>query len=666
MKYIFIAEWDKDFVKSCAKKDISCANVTIAFVKSNYKGKLILATHDDFYCQWIAPDFTAAEAAAAHQAVCEYLVDHFDLANDLGVLTVRYNVYGSDVIYGGNLADATPQSAPQEEQTTPTKHSLTARIEGLVEDLIAADEFKALIQEIAKVAPTATEEVLGEIYSHRHYLFSVDEGYDVKGYVRILSDALHQSGLYAEQRLDLRYRKLDKAEEKRNDPVGEFISDLEDFEYSLVLLDINEWIDSVRTEAFHRLLQAVDNQTINVVVFQIPYVDRQTLNRVTEAISDVLNVRPVSFAPFSKEELQLCAERYLRSFDAELTEDAWRVFHSLILREKSDGNFYGENTVKKVCRDILSAKAVYNADNGATDFTIDAASIEAIVPQESKERNAQEMLDSMIGMDAVRQKLYEIVEQIDASRQFADMEMPSVHMRFVGNPGTGKTTVARIMGRMLKERGLLRIGDLYEIHGRDLVGRYIGETAPKTASICRDSYGSVLFIDEAYSLCRSTEDTKDFGREALDTLIAQMENHRQDLVVIMAGYTDDIANMMKANAGLENRMPYLIEFPNYSREDLYEIFCAQVRRYGKYEEDLLEAAKPFFIGLPDALIGDKSFGNGRFVRNLFERTRAKAITRRQLEQTEELILKKQDFAAATSDSEFRSKAPSVTRRIGFN
>jgi len=661
MKYIFIVEWDKDFVKKCAKKDVSCADVAIAYVKSNYKGKMILATHDEAYCQWIAPNYTDAEVRDVYRSVCTYLVEEFDLQDNLGVLTVRYNVYGSNVTVGGTLSD---DSAASED---PSAHNeLTRRIEAMAGDLIAAADFKALIEEIAKLAPTAPAGVLGEVYAHRHYVFSVDEGYDVAGYARILADALHQSGLYAEERIDFRTRKLTKSEDKRNDPVEDIISDVEDFENTFILLDINEWIESVRTESFRRLLRAIDNQDSNVVVFVIPYVDRATLNRVTEGISDVLNVRAIAFVPYSKEELQLCAERYLKSFGQEMTEDAWRVFHSMILREKSDGNFYGEKTVKKVCRDILTAHSLYNAEHAQSSASIDAASIASVTPQEIQERTAQDMLDGMIGLDAVRKKLYEIVEQIDASRQFGDVDMPSVHMRFVGNPGTGKTTVARIMGRMLKERGLLRIGDLYEIHGRDLVGRYIGETSPKTASICRDAYGSVLFIDEAYSLCRSTEDTKDFGREALDTLIAQMENHRQDMVVIMAGYTDDIANMMKANMGLENRMPYLVEFPNYNQEELYQIFCAMVRRYGKYEEDIFEAAQTFFYGLPEAFINSKSFGNGRYVRNLFERTRAKAITRRQLEKAADLVLKREDFALAITDSEFKVQTKDNSRRIGFN
>ena len=237
-------------------------------------------------------------------------------------------------------------------------------------------------------------------------------------------------------------------------------------------------------------------------------------------------------------------------------------------------------------------------------------------------------------------------------------------MRFVGNPGTGKTTVARIIGKILKERGVLRIGNFYEYAGRDFCGRYVGETAPKTASICRDAYGSVLFIDEAYSLYRGDDNSRDYGREALDTLIAEMENHRNDFVVIMAGYTDDMDKLMGGNMGLASRMPYTIEFPNFTREQLYEIFESMVKARFKYDKQLLNVAHEYFNNLPDEIIQAKEFSNARFVRNLFERTWAKAAMRCQLNGRQNIVLTKEDFEHASSDKEFAVKATKKTR-IGF-
>ncbi|MBO7666285.1 MAG: AAA family ATPase, partial [Clostridia bacterium] len=152
------------------------------------------------------------------------------------------------------------------------------------------------------------------------------------------------------------------------------------------------------------------------------------------------------------------------------------------------------------------------------------------------------------------------------------VDRPCIHMRFVGSPGTGKTTVARIIGQIFREEGILRKGAFMEYSARSLCAEYVGQTAVRTAAICRDAYGSVLFIDEAYALYDGSRSSNDYGREALTTLISEMENHRDDMLVIMAGYTDDMETLMQGNAGVRSRMPFMIEFPNYTRTQLYEIF----------------------------------------------------------------------------------------------
>ena len=170
--------------------------------------------------------------------------------------------------------------------------------------------------------------------------------------------------------------------------------------------------------------------------------------------------------------------------------------------------------------------------------------------------------------------------------------------------------------------------------------------------MCRDAYGSVLFIDEAYSLYRGDDNNRDYGREALDTLIAEMENHRSDLVVIMAGYTDDMDKLMKGNAGLASRMPYVIEFPNFTKEQLYDIFVSMVKQQFKYDDELLSVAHEYFDKLPDEVVNAKEFSNARFVRNLFERTWSKASMRCQLLGIKNITLTKDDFERSISDKEF--------------
>jgi SpoVK/Ycf46/Vps4 family AAA+-type ATPase len=221
---------------------------------------------------------------------------------------------------------------------------------------------------------------------------------------------------------------------------------------------------------------------------------------------------------------------------------------------------------------------------------------------------------------------------------------------------------------MMREAGILRKGHIVEVKGRDLCGQYIGETAPKTSAICRDAYGSVLFIDEAYSLFRDEyASSRDYGREAMDTLVAEMENHRDDFCVIMAGYKDEMEAMLKGNAGLKSRIPYEIEFPNYTREDLERIFFSMLDGTFDYEDGLREAVHDFFAKVPEETFESKEFSNARFVRNLYERTWGKAAYRRSMENGGVLRILKSDLAGAAADKEFKNllEKNSERRAIGF-
>ena len=228
----------------------------------------------------------------------------------------------------------------------------------------------------------------------------------------------------------------------------------------------------------------------------------------------------------------------------------------------------------------------------------------------------------------------------------------------------GKGTIAS-GGKLLAERGVLRKGAFFECAARSLCGQYLGQTAPRTAEICREAYGSVLFIDEAYSLYRGERDGDAYGREAIDTLIAEMENHRDDFVVIMAGYPGEMETLLAANPGLESRMPYVIEFPDYDRAALAEIFLRFCRGKVAVAADFAAAVHAYFDTLPDAVLESESFSNARFVRNLFERTCGKAAMRARLAGADAVVLKKEDFRAAGSDREFAAMMEKKPKRMGF-
>ena len=189
----------------------------------------------------------------------------------------------------------------------------------------------------------------------------------------------------------------------------------------------------------------------------------------------------------------------------------------------------------------------------------------------------------------------------------------SLHMVFTGNPGTGKTMIARLMARVYRSLGILSKGQLVEVDRSGLVAGYVGQTAIKTSKVIEKALGGVLFIDEAYAL--NGKGDNDFGQEAIDTILKAMEDHRDDLVVIVAGYTDLMDRFIHSNPGLESRFNRFLLFDDYTTDEMVEIFRMQCKK-GCYQ--LTEEARPLIRDYIAEESADDSFGNARGVRNLFE------------------------------------------------
>jgi len=570
-----------------------------------------------------------------------------------------------------NTAYAPESEEAASETTTENAQENTKACLAEINRIIGGDEFKSLACEIATIAPTVVAEETAEIFTYQSYLFSINDGYGLSTYLSALAKLVAVSGIrkinWTDDVVEMVIPAGKGEGNEAFETATEFLRGRSFGGTKLVCFDIREWMNKLHSRPFKEFLSAVENALKHIiVVFRIPFVDKEVLEQVRYALNDLIYVRSVSFPPYNQAELQQCAVAELDRYGFKMSKTAWECFHERLAEERSDGRFYGMNTVKKVVRELLYKKQLSNAKKGKKDTLISRKDAQAICKNDADLGiSGYEMLDKMVGGEAIRGRLEEIISQIELANQDKSMATPCIHMRFVGNPGTGKTTVARIVGKILKEKGILRVGSFFEYAGRDFCGRYIGETAPKTSSICRDAYGSVLFIDEAYTLYRGEDNPRDFGKEVLDTLIAEMENHRSDFVVIMAGYTDEMNQLMKGNAGLASRMPYVIEFPNFTREQLFAIYHSMIEGKFGYSDDLLPAVKAYFDSLPDAFLSSKEFSNGRFVRNLFERTWAKAAMRCQLAKIATVTLTKDDFMRSIADSEFKINAVNKKRSIGF-
>ena len=247
-----------------------------------------------------------------------------------------------------------------------------------------------------------------------------------------------------------------------------------------------------------------------------------------------------------------------------------------------------------------------------------AASKEEVPPPEKME-DLQAELDGYIGLAAVKKEVKALVNLVRVYQLRREHDLPteelSLHMVFSGNPGTGKTTVARLMARIYHSLGILSKGQLVEVDRSGLVAGYVGQTAIKTRKVIDQALGGVLFIDEAYALNGSGEN--DFGQEAIDTILKAMEDHRDDLVVIVAGYDGLMDDFIHSNPGLESRFNRFLHFDDYTLDEMMAMFDMRCKKacYTLAEE----AREPVRAYIAQASRDAVSFGNGRGVRNLFEK-----------------------------------------------
>jgi len=250
------------------------------------------------------------------------------------------------------------------------------------------------------------------------------------------------------------------------------------------------------------------------------------------------------------------------------------------------------------------------------------------VLEESQVEGVLEELDrDLVGLAPVKQRIRDIAALlvIDKLRlnQGLEAQTPSLHMCFTGNPGTGKTTVAMRMAELLHRLGYVRKGHLVAVTRDDLVGQYIGHTAPKTREVLKKAMGGVLFIDEAYYLYRP-ENERDYGQEALEILLQIMENQREDLVVILAGYKDRMDTFFQSNPGLSSRIAHHIDFPDYTVDELLQI---SERMLEQQQYHFASGTRAVMRQYLERRIRQPRFSNARSVRNALDRARLRQASR---------------------------------------
>ena len=380
-------------------------------------------------------------------------------------------------------------------------------------------------------------------------------------------------------------------------------------------------------EALNVLMKAMEDQRDSFSVILAGY--KKQMNEMLDAnvgLKSRINYI-IEIPDYTDEELLEIADKIAEEKALIITESGKKAIIERINRERIDEKFGNACFIRNLIDEAYSNLANRLATSKhsfedmfrleAVDFGVDLD----MTPEEEIEETLRD-LKELIGLNEVKREVESIVNTMRVTKEMAKRgiiqvgnNFGSMHMAFLGGPGTGKTTVARIIGRIYKALGILKRGDVFvECSRKDLIGEYQGHTGPKTQQKINEALGGILFIDEAYDLYRGERDT--FGQEAITTLIAEMENKRDQLVVILAGYKEEINELFDANPGFRSRVNTMIYFEDYSINQLVDIFVAMVKKEGlMLENGVLDKVRD----LINQKHMEKDFGNARGVRNILQK-----------------------------------------------
>lgn len=473
----------------------------------------------------------------------------------------------------------------------------------------------------------------------RHMLFLGNPGTGKTTVARIVARMLRQLGVLREGQLvevtraDLVAAYVGQTARKTLDAVRQALGGVLfiDEAYALTRGD-----DAFGREAVDTLVREIENHRDDLVVILAGYT--KEMGEFLDSNSGLQSRFPhrFEFPDYTATELVKIALREAQGRGFSVADDVGPrlvgLFEEKVIAGRTDqGN-------GRLARTLVEAAITRQSTRIADQPDLDPRDLQILLAQdfgvsdldarasEAEKQNALDELDAIVGLQSVKDFVRDLAAEIRASERRRSLDLPvesarSLHLVFKGNPGTGKTTIARIIGRLLKDLKILKLGHVVEVSRSGLVAGYVGQTALKTQAKIREALGGLLLIDEAHALADGNPGAVSFGREALDTLVKDMEDYRESLIVVLAGYPAGMERLLDQNPGLRSRFPNVIEFEDYSKEEMFEIAQRMLRARGLVAT---EAAQDRIRAACEAAAGDPVAGNGRFVRNLVE-----AVLRRQ-------------------------------------
>lgn len=540
----------------------------------------------------------------------------------------------------------------EKEDANPFKKTNSNREEKTVEEalaeldaLIGLDSVKKEVQKIVKSIEynKQRQKLLDIEESDRpayHFAFLGNPGTGKTTVARILGDIFHSLGIIEKNevvevdRSNLVAVHVGETAQKTSAAIKAAMGGVLFVDEAYALAPRSENSNDFGPEAIDTLIKAMEDHRDNLIVILAGYNDEmRRLMKVNPGLSSRVNLQ-IQFEDYTEDQLLDIAHSFAKKEHYTLTEDGEKAFLQRISEKLVDEHFANAREVRNIIEAAIREKAFRFGENSLTkenltqltpvDFGVD---LEQLYGEDLDD--LLEELNGLEGLDNVKEQITSLMNYIQVEKRKDELGLPTkpmtLHMAFLGNPGTGKTTVARLVGKILKSIGILKKGQLVEVSRQDLVAGYTGQTAPKTLNKVKEAYGGVLFIDEAYSLA-SSGSSSDFGSEAVSTLITEMENNRERLVVIVAGYTKEMQDFFSINSGVSSRINYHIEFPDYNPDQLVNIFKLHAKNDGySLDEKALAALHKRFV--KEYAHRSNDFGNGRLARSYFEKAKMKVANR---------------------------------------
>ncbi len=440
------------------------------------------------------------------------------------------------------------------------------------------------------------------------------------------------------------------------------------------VLFIDEAYSMVSDTAVTVLIQEMENRREDVIVILAGYNDRmRDFMKINEGLKSRIP-HWVDFPDYTADELTDIFKLMIEERGFQVTDEATKEAHYIFEKVRNTDNFGNGRYVRNLIDRASQNQAVRLLSDGKDASVIkkkelfqitkdDISLLEEGLKNEREPGTAKKELDNMIGLASVKKIIHKAIAHYKLNKLCIDKgiakEKASLHMVFTGNPGTAKTSIARLFAEILKDEKVLPTGIFVEVGRADLIGDHVGATAPLVKRKFKEAQGGVLFIDEAYSLCDSYENG--FGDEAINTLVQEMENHRDDVIVIFAGYTDPMHRFLDRNPGMLSRIAFQVEFEDYTTDELCDITKLMV---SEKQMIITDAAMNKLRQNYDIVRGENDYGNGRFVRKMLEEAEMN-LAERVLQYKESEITKELITTIEECDIPNLSNRKRAVKRIGF-